>query len=337
MTKSNKIVVIQTAFIGDVILSTALLETLHLNFPDTKIDLVVRKGNESLFHQHPFINKVWTWDKKNGKFKNLITLGLQLRKEKYDWSITLQRYFSAGLLTLITGAKLTCGFRKNPFSIFFTFRAKHRWGNHVHEIDRNHDLIQDFVHQFVNRPVLYPTTEAYEKVKPYIKDSYICLAPNSVWYTKQWPLEHWVKLIQHYPKETTIYLVGAPNDKPSCDEIAQKSGHPRVEVLAGKHQLIETAALFSKASLVVANDSGPLHLASAVDVPTVAIFCSTSPSFGFGPLAHKHVVIETKENLDCKPCGMHGKKACPKGHFKCGLGLSPKSVYEQCQQLINAS
>ena len=74
------------------------------------------------------------------------------------------------------------------------------------------------------------------------------------------------------------------------------------------------------------NDSAPMHIASAMNAPTTAIFCSTIPAFGFGPLSDNSKIVETLEKLDCRPCGIHGYSACPKGHFKCGFGIEIKNV-----------
>ncbi len=90
-------------------------------------------------------------------------------------------------------------------------------------------------------------------------------------------------------------------------------------------KLMETAALFSKAHRVFVNDSGPLHIASAMNSPVTAFFCSTTPEFGFGPLSDKSEVVEVK-NLECRPCGLHGHKICPKGHFNCGNLLDVKKI-----------
>ena len=110
----HKILIVQTAFIGDVILATGLIESLHQAFPESKIDFVLRKGNESLLKSHPFVNKLYVWDKKKNKFSNLINLISQIRKEKYDLVVNLQRFFSTGLITLFAKSKNKRGYNKNP-------------------------------------------------------------------------------------------------------------------------------------------------------------------------------------------------------------------------------
>jgi heptosyltransferase-2 len=87
--------------------------------------------------------------------------------------------------------------------------------------------------------------------------------------------------------------------------------------LSGKLSLLKSAALMQGAEHNYVNDSGPLHIASAMNASVTAFFCSTVPDFGFGPLS-ENSTIKQVEGLDCRPCGLHGHKECPKGHFNCG-------------------
>ena len=91
--------------------------------------------------------------------------------------------------------------------------------------------------------------------------------------------------------------------------------------MAGKLNLLESAYLISKATMTYVNDSAPLHLASAMNSPVTAFFCSTIPDFGFGPLSDQNCVIQIDKDLECRPCGLHGKKTCPKSHFDCGMKI----------------
>jgi heptosyltransferase-2 len=131
----------------------------------------------------------------------------------------------------------------------------------------------------------------------------------------------WVELIQQKSKEGKVYLLGGKEDVALCDEIIQTAGISDAFNLAGKLNLLESAALMSKAKRNYVNDSGPLHLASAMNAPVTAFFCSTISGFGFGPLSDDSIVTETSLKLDCRPCGLHGHKACPEGHFDCGKSI----------------
>lgn len=315
----NNILIIQTAFIGDVILATPLVEKLHQTYPDAKIDFLLRKGNEGLLENHPYLRKVLIWDKKKGKYAQLKALIKSLRDEKYDCAINLQRFLTTGIITACSGAKITIGFDKNPLSFLFTQRYPHRIGkdNCVnHEVDRNLSLLSRITEKSLSiKPKLYPSVSDFEKVKT--SDTYITVSPTSVWFTKQYPLEKWVNVLNLFPANYKVYLLGGKPDDESCEWIKVQSSHKNIEVMAGKLSFLESAALMKGAVMNYVNDSAPLHLASAMDAPVTAIFCSTIPAFGFGPLSTNSSVIETLEKLDCKPCGLHGYKACPQGHFKC--------------------
>ena len=314
-----KILIIQTAFIGDVILATPIIEKLHKFFPNAKVDFLLRKGNQGLLENHPHITKVLIWDKKKNKQKNLIKILQSVRNEKYDYVINLQRFFSTGFITTFSKGKTTIGFDKNPFSFLFTNSIKHKIENGVHEIERNLSLIAEITDNKVVNPKLYPSKEDLKAVENYLSQPYICIAPISVWFTKQFPAEKWIELIDKI--EQNIYLIGGNEDFEKCENIIKNCQHNNVINLCGKLSLLQSAALIKNAEMNYVNDSAPMHLASAMDASTTTIFCSTIPDFGFGPLASNSKVVETKEKLNCRPCGLHGFKKCPEKHFKCANNI----------------
>ncbi len=331
----KQILIVQTAFIGDVILATGLIEKIHQFYPEAAIDFALRKGNESLLKNHPKLREVHIWDKKGGKYKNLFGLIGKIRRQRYDLVVNIQRFANSGMLTAFSGAKVKIGFDKNPFSWAFTHKIAHRIEEGVHETERNNELIKALTDDQVERPRLYPSQEDFEKVKPYTDTPYICMAPASVWFTKQYPKEKWTDLIKALPFEGKIYLLGASGDRELCDEIIDKSGAEHVQNLCGAISLLQSAALMKTAVINYVNDSAPMHLASSVNARTCAIYCSTVPEFGFGPLSDFAEVAELGEKLDCRPCGLHGYKACPKGHFKCGYDINTQqliSVFERANK-----
>ena len=314
----KKILVIQTAFIGDVVLATALIENLHQQWPEVKMDILVRKGNESLFESHPFLNQVLVWDKKNNKYHHWVGLLFKIRSNQYDVVINAQRFAATGAWTALSGAKIKIGFNKNPFSFLFTNSVVHQFSEKgQHEIDRNHQLLSSLFVSKVAMPKLYPTASDELAVINYQQTPYLCIAPASVWFTKQFSIEKWVDLINQIPFEGPIYLIGGPGDKLLCDQILQKINRKSVVNLAGRLSFLASAALQKKAVLNYVNDSAPMHFASAVNAPVVAVYCSTLPDFGFGPLSDHSFIVQTNEALTCRPCGIHGKKQCPLKHFDC--------------------
>lgn len=316
----QKILIIQTAFIGDVILATPLIENLKAEFPACTIDFLVKNGNQSLLKNDPNLNEILVFDKKK-KVSSLVVLIKKIRAKKYDLVINLHRFASSGILTFLSGAKQKLGFKKNPFSFTYSQSFPHEIGNGKHEVDRNLELIKHLTSNLNRQPKLHPTSEDFEAIKTYQAEKYYCLAPASVWFTKQAPKEIWLKLIAKLTVDnSTIYLLGGTDDTDLCEEIKAKTNAEKVINLAGKLSLLQSAALMKNAKRNFVNDSGPLHLASAMNTPVSAFFCSTTPLFGFGPLSDDSEIIEV-ENLSCRPCGLHGHKECPKGNFRCGNEL----------------
>jgi heptosyltransferase-2 len=311
----ERILIIQTAFLGDVVLATPLAETLHKAFPAAKIDFLVRKGSESLLRNHPFLNKVITWNKNENKYRNLFSLLLKIRKYKYNLVVNCQRFAASGLLAGFSGAEVITGFSKNPFSFLFHHKTAHVIENGKHECDRNLELISFLPLEKIRKPRLYPALSENNQFN--LPEKYICMAPASVWFTKQLPAAKWIELGNKLAKDVSIVLLGGMGDKHLCESIISGIKNHQVINLCGKPDLLQSAGIMKNASMNYVNDSAPLHLASAVNAPVTAFFCSTVPEFGFGPLSDNSTIIQTTQKLNCRPCGLHGKKACPEGHFKC--------------------
>lgn len=323
-----KILIIQTAFTGDVVLATPIIEKLHHDFPEAQLDFLVRKGNESLLENHPYLNKVLVFDKKTHKYRNLFNLIKNIRAENYDYVLNAQRFFTSGLITVLSKAKTKIGFDKNPFSKYFSKSVRHIIGNkdhYTHEVERNLALVSDIADKQFAKPKLHIGAKEEAIIAPYLKPYYICIAPSSVWFTKQFPAEKWIAFIKALDEKYTVYLLGGKDDEAVCNEIVKATTNLKdnaltgmnIISLTGKLSFLASAALMKHATMSYVNDSAPMHLASAVNAPVAAIFCSTIPDFGFGPLSDSSHLLETKLNLDCRPCNLHGRKACPKGHFKC--------------------
>jgi lipopolysaccharide heptosyltransferase II len=343
----QKFLVIQTAFIGDVVLATALLEKLHRYFPDAQIDFLVRKGNEALLTNHPWLHEVLIWDKKQNKLKNLWRLIRRIRQTKYDKVINVQRFAATGLLTAFSGAGETIGFDKNPLSFMFTRKIPHivsapsvpptadnpspsatASGQPLHEIDRNQGLIAAFTDVQPAKPRLYPSEADTARVKPYKGRPYITVSPASVWFTKQYPPEKWAAFIREVPASYTVYLLGAPSDKQLGEQIQSLAASADIINLSGQLSFLQSAALMKEAAMNYVNDSAPMHFASAVNAPVTAVYCSTIPAFGFGPLSDKKFIVEIAEPLDCRPCGLHGYRACPRGHFHCAYKIQEAQLLQ---------
>lgn len=314
----KKILIIQTAFLGDVILATPVIEKVKASWPNSEVDFLLRKGNESLLKGHPLLRRVVIRNKQEGKWKSLWKILKLVRTERYDLVINLHRFLSSGLIAGFSKGKHICGFDKNPVSWRFHHRVKHlisESGTPVHETQRNLSVIAHLTDDGPAPVRLYPSDRDFARAA--VAADYVCIAPTSVWFSKQWPADKWIELIQTLPTSMEVHLLGAPADTAACGRIATACAGYKVHNRAGQLTLLESAALMRSAKMNYVNDSAPMHLASSMDAPVTAVFLSTVPRFGFGPLSRESRVVEVAEPLDCRPCGLHGFSECPKGHFKC--------------------
>lgn len=266
MKNKQKILIIQTAFIGDVILATSLIEITRAKFPLAQIDFLLRKGNESIISTNPNITNLYIWNKSQGKFKSLIKLLFQIRKEKYDLVLNIQRFFNSGLLTAFSSAKVKIGFHSNPLSFLFTKKVTHKipysrkeidklnqsYSDFYHEVERNFMLLQAGFPEFKIpeikelRPKLYFNEKDILALSHIPKDEkYFVLAPSSVWFTKQWHINKWLELVEQLAAEGTIYLIGAPSDEGHVQKLLIKDN---IINLCGKLSLRQSALLMKNAA-----------------------------------------------------------------------------------------
>jgi len=290
----------------------------------------VRKGNEALLNNHPYLNQVLIWDKTKRKFPHLVSMAFRVRRQHYTHVINIHRFASSGFITWLSGAGYRAGFDKNPLSFCYTRKVKHvisePYSTHfVHEVNRNQQLIEDITDSAPAMPALYPHTKDQEVAAAYAGKPYVCISPASVWHTKQFPATRWATLIQKLPENLHIFILGGPGDKPLGDEIVALSERANMTNLCGKMNYLQSVALMRGAQMNYTNDSAPLHFASAIDAPLTAVFCSTVPAFGFGPLRQQARVAEVGK-LYCRPCGLHGRKTCPEGHFKCAMDIPDEQL-----------
>lgn len=321
---SLKFLIIQTSFLGDVILATSVIEKLHAHYPHDTIDLLVRKGNETVLQNNPKLNNILVWEKGTNKLANLMQMVKLVRKNRYDYVINLHRFASSGFITFLSSAKFKIGFHNNPFSFCYSHKFRHHIGHGMHEVERNQQLIEFLTDRDFAMPKIYPSESDFDAVKIYKSEKYICIAPGSVWATKRLPVDKWVELCNG--TGCRIYIIGAPNENDLALEILSKTTHTNLEILCLKLTILQSAALIKEASMNYVNDSAPLHLCSATNALCTAFFCSTIPEFGFGPLSVGAITVQSELKLACKPCGIHGFHACPLGHFKCGTTININSL-----------
>jgi ADP-heptose:LPS heptosyltransferase len=332
MSQKN-ILIIQTAFIGDTLLATSLISKTKELYPEHRIHFLLRKGNENLVKNNSKIDKLWVWDKSGFKYLKLFKLAFVMRNYKFDYVFNIHRHASSGIVTALMKATHKIGFLQNPLSFFFTQKIEHKIphyeeGANLHEVQRNLQLIKA-VNPKVDifekrRPELFFSDEDQKKIAEYKVDNYVVIVPASVWYTKQWHESKWIELCEKLMEKNTLYFLGGPGDLEFCQKIINKVG--KGVNLCGKVSFLQSALLMKDARRVFVNDSSALHMASSVNAKTTVIFNSTIPQFGYDGLSDNLATIEAKRP-ECKPCGLHGHKECPLGHFKCAMNVDVGEVY----------
>ena len=340
------VVLLQPAFLGDAVLSTAVLESWHRRYPDHTLSVVVRKAAAGLFETHPFLKEVHAWDRAGWqKYPRLVGWSRTLKRERPDVVINLHRFASMALLARGTGAAVVTGFAGGTG--LHARRAQlvpHEIGDGRHETERNHSQVEPWLGPWDSErdvPRLHPST-AHRKAAAAWPVGAVILAPASVWATKRWPAEKWAALADECAMRrggVPVVLLGGKADGALLHSIADQCKAARPAVCAGELNLLGAAALMSEALAVVSNDSAPLHMAGAVGTPVVGVFCSTTPRLGFGALpgmvsAGRALNVEVAAaSLACKPCGVHGHQTCPLRDFKCGDGLEVSAVLDAMERV----
>ncbi len=333
------IVILQTAFIGDVALVLYLAETVRRLHPEARITLVTTTVAATFAQYCTALTSVVAFDKrgKHRGFGGIVRLAGELRKSGVDCVLAPHRSFRTALLARLLGAKYSVGFAKNSLAWLYNKRVEYQ---PVHEIERNATLLSVF-EDCVNIPQVLPNiilpiqiNEASAALleRYGIQKDFVACAPGSVWATKRWREEHFIQLAELLQRDgKRVVLLGGKDDEALCQRIAERSG---CTSLAGKTSLPEMLAVLKNASVLVGNDSAPAHLAALVDCPTVAVFGPTVQAFGFAPRSSRSAVVENT-GLACRPCSPHGTNTCPLGTHECMWSIQPESVLEAARNLAS--
>jgi heptosyltransferase-2 len=343
MIKHDKILVIQTAFLGDVILALPMVQTIKYHLPDSKIDFLCVPDNVSVLQNNPAINQVIPYDKKGGdKLDKFIEVLSEIRENGYDIVISPHRFLRSALLTYYSEAKTRIGFERNSLSFLLTHKVVYDSG--AHEIHRNMSLAEAIpglnydVKKISLKPRLYPGIDDKKKVYEYLPlgDSkrLITLAPCSRWFTKQFPLKKTVQLVNVLNESGyKIALIGGKDDEDYCSHVTEKSGIKGIINLCGRLTPLQSYFVITLSKHLITVDSAAQHLGAASDTPIALIYGSTNSSFGFYPLTSKHKIIENRD-LDCRPCTDHGRTKCPLKHFKCMEDIAINEILNEVKNLL---
>jgi len=331
VTNPEKVLVFQTAFLGDVILTLPLVEAIHHLWPESKIDFVVNPNASGVLENHPLINKTIVFDKRGDAkgIGGLLGFASKLRKENYSHVFVPHRSFRSALTLFLAGIRTRIGFSKTPGSFLYSHRFVRQMDQY--EGARNLELISLF-----SNPSTFSSVPVLQKhlgtgTFPDDSSKRITMAPGSVWATKKWPEGHWTILAKSLVKEGyTVVLIGGPDDRDLCRRISNND--EQIISTAGDKTILESIELIRNSALLITNDTAPLHMGVGVNTPVLAIFGPTVPEFGFAPPGENDRVISL--DLDCRPCAIHGGNSCPLGHFDCMKKLLPESLLKVANEMI---
>jgi len=359
----DKILVIQTAFIGDVILVTPLLETIASEFSSAQLAIVTTPKGAEILASNPHISQIILYDKKGRDkgFLKFFELVKKIKEKNFDVGVIPHRSLRSSLLAYLAKIPTRIGFVTSSGSFLLTKKVPYLRAKH--EVERNLDLAilglgikeikrklriyltdeeKDFAQKLLAEHSLESQEPNTEENRQGTKDKrkkdddfLVGFAPGSVWATKRWTTDGYAQVGDELSKryQAKIIIFGSKDDVEIADEIGSKMKIPPI-IAAGKTNLKELSALIARCRLLVTNDTAPMHIARAFDIATVAIFGPTTLDIGFGPYGKNFVVVE-RAGLECRPCSLHGPSKCPKKHFACMKEISSEDVILACQKLVN--
>ena len=324
--------VVQTSFLGDVVLTTPLIAELATR---GEVDVVTTPEGSAILRNNPDIRTVIVYDRRD-RDRGVVGFARTVRAIRAlgscDEAYLAQGSFRSALLVVSSGIGRRIGFNTSEGSSLYTDRVEYRADRHHAErllllaapgSDKGPGA--DAI-----KPRLYPSGDDHSSAQALLREKmndptrpFVALAPGSAWATKRWPFypELAVKASEHW----NVVVVGGPGEADVGDTIVAQLPEGVGANAAGRLGILASAALLGSAAALVSNDSAPQHLASAMDIPTVCIFGPTVPEFGFGPLARESVVAG-HEALACRPCDRHGPQRCPLGHWRCMREVSSTEV-----------
>ena len=343
--RHEKILVVQTSFLGDAVLTTPLFSEIRVLFPESQLSVLCTPQAKGLLEGNPDLNEIITYDKK-GEGRGWLGLwnkAKDIRGRGFTIAISPHKSFRSGLLLFLARIPFRVGFRRSAGWYFYHCRVNRDATRH--DVERNLSILGAFGVELSKcrrdlRVEAPPhAQESVERIFSELGIQHgmtIGLNPGSVWATKRWTAEGYAELIVQLKEKycCQILLFGGPEDGNIVDKIQELSGNVGIS-LTGKIKLSELSSAIDWCDLFITNDSGPMHVAVARGVPVVAIFCATIPSLGFYPYSSRAVIVE--KNLPCRPCGSHGGRRCPLGTEDCMRLIKAKDVLRGVERLLNGN
>ena len=342
--KREKILIVQTSFLGDAVLTTPLLSEMKSRFPGAELAVLCTPQAKSLLQENPDVDAILVDDKK-GNGRGLIGLwrkAKDLRSRGFTIALSPHKSFRSGLLLFLARIPYRVGFRQSAGWFFYHCRVDR--DSTRHDVERNLSLLQAFgidPTECQRDLRLEGDPRGREVVERLFRSLGIerngiifGINPGSIWPTKRWTAEGYAELMvclkQRY--RCQILLFGGPEDCGIVAQIQGLSGNIGIS-LAGKIDLCELAYAIDWCDAFITNDSAPMHIAVARGIPVVAVFCATTPSLGFYPYSSRAVIVE--KDLPCRPCSSHGGRRCPLGTEDCMRLIKAEDVLRGVEQLLN--
>jgi heptosyltransferase-2 len=327
--------VLQTAFLGDAVLTTPLIAHLATLGP---VDVVATPESAGLLANNPAIRRLVAHDKRRDRGGGaLLRLAAGLRNEDPDaTAYCAQGSVRTALIARAARYRNVVGVDSSAGRWLYTRRVGYDESRHHAERLLNLAIgSAASVPPDAMRPRLYPGAAERTAVDELLgrlvgNGPMVALAPGSIWATKRWP--GYPMLAADLVDRARIVVVGSAGDGELASAIVQATGTRALDA-TGRLSLLASAELISRCALLVTNDSAPQHLASAMGTPTVTVYGPTVPEFGFGPLAQGSTVVGHRE-MPCRPCDHHGPMTCPLGHFRCMLDLDVATVAAAARTIL---
>ncbi len=327
----QKILVIRLSSIGDIILTTPLLRSLSIAYPEARIDYCTKPPFVSLLVSNPCISTLYTIENP----PNVI----------YDMVIDLQNNLRSQALVRTLQSSRTFRYRKENWKkwLLVTFKLN-LYGAYRSVVERYCDALRPLnISTDQAGCELYPSSEelAYAANSLQLAKKTLALCFGAKHSTKRYPPKQFALLLTYLLQKNPlqIVLLGGKEDALQAIEIMNNlPTHYRNMVLnlAGRSTLMQTAAILANCDAVLSNDTGLMHIASAFGKKLFVLFGSSSPAFGFLPWRTPYELFEV-EALSCRPCSHIGRNHCPKGHFRCMTDLSPALIADHINNYFKSA
>ena len=326
----KNILIIKPSALGDIVHSLPFLAAVKKQFSDAKIDWVVAHGLHTFLEGHPMINRLWVIKKDQWKklahvsqtFREINELKKGLKASNYDVAVDLSGLFRSGVISYFSKAKIKLGFKESDEGSPFFYTHKIHGSMDIHAIDRYLEIAKFMGCNIGNIEYPFAPYNPDPLILNRLPEKYIIICPSAGKPANRWQAQKFGILAA---KLKLPSIVIASRTETDIADIVVTSSDGKAISVAGQTNLKELVALIKKASFFICNDTGPMHIAAALDVPVFAIFGPANP-IRTGPYGNIHTIIQKK--LDCSPC--YAKQPC--SHFKCMNDLSVEDVFKAINQ-----